>query len=135
MHKAGVCVLFKIDSKILAKCIDKFCKDRAITKGDFHKESLISSATLTQWRHGAEVSPKSVSRLEDYTGMAVEEFVSTYSGESVSDIPEDTAYIREMLRTRPEVKILFDTVKDAPASVLLEVAARILRMKEESEKQ
>lgn len=125
--------MVKIDSKVLAKLIDRYCKLNDISKGEFNKQSRISSATLTQWRQGAEVSAKSIDKLEEYTGISIEEFYAEYGDEKSSEA--DAIEIREMLRTRPEAKILFDTVKDAPASVLLEVAARIMRMKEESERQ
>lgn len=45
---------------------------------------------------------------------------------------DDNLALREMLRTRPDVKILFDASKDAPTSAILEAAALIMKYKEAS---
>ena len=124
--------MYKIDSQELAKCIDRFCKNSDLTKKDFHKQSGISSATLTQWRQGVIVSTKSIERLEEYTGMAIDEFIETYSSSRMVIANDDVIEIREALRDRPEMKILFSAAKDVPASTILETAAQLMRFKEES---
>lgn len=45
---------------------------------------------------------------------------------------DDNLELREMLRTRPDVKILFDASKNAPTSAILEAAALIMKYKEAS---
>lgn len=123
--------MFKLDSQQLAKCIDKYCRTNDITKKEFHKVSQISSATLTQWRQGTVVSQKSVERLEDFTGMPVEDFVEQYdTGRKYDD--DDASDVRQLLRDRPEMKILYHAAKDIPTSLILETAAGLMRYKEES---
>ncbi len=123
--------MFKLDSQQLAKCIDKYCRANDITKKEFHKVSLISSATLTQWRQGTVVSQKSVERLEEFTGMPVEEFVERFDPDRKYD-EDDTFDVRQLMRERPEMKILYHAAKDIPTSLILETAAGLMRYKEES---
>lgn len=94
--------------------------------------SAISSPTLTQWRQGAVVSSKSIERLEEYTGMPIDDFMEKYDAQQ--SVVDDTLEVREMLRNRPEAKVLFSAAKNAPASAFYEAAALLLRYQEESEK-
>ena len=46
---------------------------------------------------------------------------------------ENNLGLREALRNRPDMRILFEVSKDAPPSAILEAAALLMRYKEESE--
>lgn len=128
--------MYTVDSVILAKAIDNYCRQEKVLKKDFHSESGISSATLTQWKNEDYlVSAKSIKKLESYLQMPLKLFVSKYSDneyqvESAED--DEVMALREELRRRPETKILFHASKNAPASAILEAAALIERYKEES---
>ena len=128
--------MLKLSNTILAAAIDRYCKENGIKKETFHKESKISSATLSQWRksvHGA--SDESIARVEIYTGMDIEDFVERY-GQKETALPEedgDVMKIREMLKDRPDARLLFSAAEDAPTSAILEAAALIMRYKEESQ--
>ena len=111
--------MYKIDSKVLANCINAACKEFNIPKSDFHKESKISSATLTQWRQGKEVSSQSIQRVEDYFRMTVEELVEKFGD------------VRDNLFANPRMRLLFDAAREATDADLLEAAALLERRKEE----
>lgn len=115
--------MYRIDSIVLAKCIDKACKEFNIPKSDFHLESGISSATLSQWRKGQDVSPESVQKVESYFKMGVEDLIGKFHGTT-----------REDLFDNPRMRLLFDVAKDATDADLLEAAALLERRKEERNK-
>lgn len=124
--------MYKFNSMQIAEAIDEFCDEKGISKKEFHAESGISSATLTQWRKEDVVpTARVVRRLQEYTGMHIDDFMNKY-GKFRED--DDTAEIRQMLVDRPEAKLLFQTAKNAPASAILEAAAILARYKEESER-
>ena len=90
---------------------------------------VASSGTVTGWRNGASPRPKVVSALIHYfhdNGLDIE------VADLFAEEQDAETEVREMLRTRPEIKILFDASRDAPASALLESAALITRYKEKS---
>lgn len=90
---------------------------------------VASSGTVTGWRNGASPRPKVVAALIQYFhehGLDIE------VADLFAEEQDAETEVREMLRTRPEVKILFDASRDAPASALLEAAALIMKYKEKS---
>ena len=126
--------MYKIDSAVLAQCIDRYCRVNEIPKYEFHSESGISSATLTQWRGGANVSMKSLNKLEVYLDMPIDDFMGEYGGGNKQQEPdEDDMEIRELLRQQPEMRILFHASKGVPASELLKHAAQLMKFKEDAE--
>lgn len=96
-----------------------------------------STATISGWRNGAVPRPKVVDAMVKYfreNGVAIDT-ADLFAEDDASIVVKDevdTIAVREMLRDRPEGKILFDAAKDAPASALLEAAALIMRYKEDS---
>lgn len=95
-----------------------------------------SSATIAGWRAGAVPRPKVINALVKYfneNGLEID--ASDFFIDDSFPTPDDVEAlkVRAMLRGRPEMRILFDAAKNAPASVLLEAAARIMRLQEESD--
>lgn len=126
--------MYKIDSVILAQCIDRYCKLNEIPKYEFNEESGISSATLTQWRKGSDVSMKSLNKLESYLDMPIDDFMNEYGGNiNKSDQDDGEMEILEYLRRQPEMRILFHASKGVPPSEVLKVAAQLMKFKEDSE--
>ena len=88
-----------------------------------------STNTIAGWKTGANPRPAVISKLLEYFHEnGLELTVSDLFAEEETE--DDIMALREQLRTRPEVKILFDVSKDAPASALLEAAALITRYRE-----
>lgn len=124
--------MFTPGSLAFASAIDNYCKQNGIPKAKFHKDSGISSASLSQWRQeDYVVSQRSVQRIAEYTGMPVEDFMTKYGPEQTKRV-DDIADLREEVRRRPEVAFMLRAAKNVPASVILEVAAKLERWKEES---
>ena len=90
---------------------------------------VASSGTVTGWRNGASPRPKVVAVLIQYFkehGLDIE------VADLFAEEQDAETEVREMLRSRPEAKILFDASRDAPPSALLEAAALIMKYKEKS---
>jgi hypothetical protein len=88
-----------------------------------------ATATISGWRSGAQPRPRVVDSLIKYfkeQGLDIE------VADLFSEEQDAETEVREMLRTRPEAKILFDASRDAPPSALLEAAALIMKYKEKS---
>ena len=88
-----------------------------------------STATISGWRSGATPRKSVVNNLVTYFNNYG---LNITPADLLSESDSVETDVRELLRTRPEVKILFDASKDAPASALLEAAALITRYKEKS---
>lgn len=123
--------MYIIDSKSLAKSIDAYCSFFGITKKQFHKESGISSGTLSQWRNGTyEPDKKSVAKLVQYTCLTVDELLSgNFSGAPTNASKKITATngdgyqvseeIKKSLTERDELKRLIDRLTDEEVSAIL----------------
>ena len=88
-----------------------------------------STSTIAGWKSGAQPRPKIVDALITYfndNGLDID------VADLFSETAGDDTDIREMLRARPEARILFDASKDAPISAILEAAALIMKYKEQS---
>lgn len=108
--------------------IEKELHKRNVSKTVFYKEAGISSATFSQWRTGIRSpSMQSIASIAKFLGVSVDWVLTGKESE-----PDDSAYIREILRSKPGMRILFDAGKDVPDSVLLEAAAQIMKYKEEN---
>ncbi len=106
-------------------------------KADFCRSIQIKPQTLSDWINGRSTSYKDkIYQISAVYGVPVEwlqtgkeMFKRQYKETAKLD---DAVAVRERLRSSPELKILFDTTEDAPASALLEAAALIMRYKEQS---
>ena len=118
--------MYIIDSKSLAKSVDAYCSFFGITKKEFHKESGVSSGTLSQWRTGMyEPDKRSLMKLVQYTGLTVEELMSgNFSGiapppenkKTASDGDGLSVEARQIAGNREELKKLIDRLTDQEVS-------------------
>lgn len=129
--------MYIIDSQALAKSVDAYCSFFGITKKDFHKESGISSGTLSQWRTGTyEPDKKSVIKLIQYTGLSVEELVS---GNFSAVVPEDKKITatqsdgyqisvepKKLPTEREELRRLVDRLTDQEVTIVLTLVKRLI---------
>lgn len=106
--------------------VEKKLREKGIGKLVFYKESGVASATFSQWKSGLRSpSMQSLDLIARYLGVSTEWILT-----GVEEEQDDTAYVREILRNKPGMRILFDAGKDVPDSVLLEAAAQIMKFKE-----
>jgi len=94
-----------------------------------------STNTIAGWKTGSIPRKKALDSIVDYfseNGLHISVY-NLLSEDDASTMEQDAIAVREMLRNRPDAKILFDAAKDAPASALLQAAALLMKYKEESE--
>ena len=106
--------------------VKAICKERHIAISRLEKDCGFGNGYIAQLRKGTFPADR-LQKIASYLGVTSQYLLTGVEAE------DDALEIREMLRDRPELRILFDASKDAPASSLLEAAALLLRFKEESE--
>jgi len=118
------------------KFYDKFtklCEENGKKKSPVCSDLGLSKTAWAKWRDGATPDGNTVKRMADYFGVPA----AYLFDDSMEEIPRqednaDALEIREMLRNRPGMRLLFDAVKDAPDSDLYETLALAMRLKEQS---
>lgn len=110
-----------MNGKELTTIVDAELNQRGISKMDFYEATGVSSATYSQWKNGTyEPSYPKIQAIEEYLGIKLQD--SMYDS--------DTAALREAMRTRPELKLLFESLRDAPASYIYQVLSEVSKFKE-----
>lgn len=88
----------------------QLCQERGISCNRAALEIGLSNATPTKWkRSGAIPNLDTLQRIADYFGMSVSRLLEE---PAINDDPELTEYV-QMLKTRPECRMLFQLSKDA----------------------
>lgn len=116
--------------------IDSLIAENCESKTQFYEESGISSSLYSQWNTGAKLpSLRSLSKIADYFDVTVDWLLRGDPAKTVHLPPEvdDEAKIRQAIRERPELRILFNALLDTPTSEVLSMAAQIMRYKEQNQ--
>ena len=113
---------------------DKLCEENGKKKSPVCAELGLSKTAWAKWRDGATPDGKTVRKLADYFGVTYAFLLDDSLEEAPAQAEEtDTAKIREAMRRRPGIKLLFDVLEDAPDSDLYETLALAQRLKEKSQ--
>lgn len=113
-------------------------KEKKLTIAKAAEENGIKYTTYRSYETGdRQMNDKTLRLLSTYYGVSIDYLVGRSENREKDLTPpgvedDDNLALREMLRTRPDVKILFDASKDAPTSAILEAAALIMKYKEAS---
>lgn len=107
----------------------KLCADRGIALSKLEKDLGFGNGYIKNLRRGV-IQEERLEKIAVYFGVG-KEYIRVGKEDDFDE--SDVMEIREMLRTRPEAKVLFNAQKGAPASAILEAAALIERYKEESQ--
>lgn len=114
-------------------------EERGFNKKQMAKALNMPYTTYIGYEKGERgLNSETLKRFSNYFGVSTDYIIGRTENREKDLTPpgvedDDNLALREMLRTRPDVKILFDASKDAPTSAILEAAALIMRYKEESE--
>ena len=111
----------------------KLCEESGKKKSPVCEELGLSRTAWAKWRDGATPEGNTIRRIADYFGVSYAYLVDDSIEEAAT--PEDdgdTTRIREAMRRRPGIKLLFDALEDAPDSDLYETLALVHRLKEQS---
>lgn len=107
---------------------------RKIAKYEFYAGAGISSALYSTWNTGkSKPSMNALAKVADYIGVPLDYLLYGQKETAPPEEDGDVMKIREMLKDRPDARLLFSAAEDAPTSAILEAAALIMRYKEESQ--
>jgi len=128
MHKESEGNLGTFCEKYTALC-EKYGKKPATVLGEIG----ISKSAWTKWKNGSVPEGDTIRKLASYFNVPTDYFFSEeIEMPPPADEDGDTARIREAMRRRPGIKLLFDALEDAPDSDLYETLALVSRLKEQS---
>lgn len=94
------------------------------TPNSVAKELGISSGSVTAWKNGTEPRPKTLSKIADYFHVSTDYLLGKEEKPLINDDEELTEYV-QMLKTRPECRMLFQLSKNATKDDV-EAAVRII---------
>jgi len=113
---------------------DELCQKNGKAKSPVCTELGLSSTAWTKWKKGSTPDLETIFKIQEYfdvpIGFLLEDPDLMDGSFSVMD--EDTKNVRDIMRNRPGIRLLFDAVKDAPDSDLYETLALAMRLKEKS---
>lgn len=122
--------------KILAN-IETLIAENCDSKTQFYEESGITSSQYSQWNTGSKnPSLSSLKKVAEYFDVPVEFLIKGDAAKTIkpADDYDEAMKIRQMIRERPEVRMLFEALSDdVPASEILTATAQILRYKERND--
>jgi transcriptional regulator with XRE-family HTH domain len=92
----------------------ELCSQKGITPSRAALENGISKTSVTRWKNGAVPNAVILEKLASYFNVSTDYLLGNEQKEKplVNGDKELTEYL-EMLRTRPEMKMLFNITKDA----------------------
>jgi len=110
---------------------DKFlnlCDQKGVSKTAACVNAGLSENAWVRWEAGSTPNSITMGKLCRYFGVPIQ---SMYSDE-VPIIADDAVKARQELFENTEMKVLFDAAKDVPAYKLYEVAAQLMKWKEDN---
>lgn len=96
---------------------EKLLNERGITPYRVHKETGISTATLSDWKNGkSQPKKEKIEKICDYSGVPLSYFYGNDGEEKDGDkyyTNEETAEMAQALFENLDLRVLFDAAKDA----------------------
>ena len=109
-----------MNGRELVKFLDVELKRRGIPKGEFYAAIGITATAYYGWRNGAVPKAETVEAIEKYLSVDL----------SSIDKEEEPDELREMLRSRQDLRILLKSASDVPPSSVYALVSQIEKMKE-----
>lgn len=108
-------------------------QERGITAYQVSKDTGISQGTFSRWKQrGTKLSMKNLRILADYFNVPIEYFVTGKKTDNYY-LNEETAQMAKDIFDNRELKLLFDTAKDADSEDLKLVHDILLKLKKGDE--
>lgn len=112
--------------EVFARIVEKELADKGIPKGDFYRDTGISATALYGWKRGSEPKRDTVSAVEKYFGIDLSSYEQSFE-------TNENIELMELLRDRPDLKLLMRSAKDVPASSVFSLIAQVQKWKEEAQ--
>lgn len=109
----------------IASKIRELRKSRQMKQEDLAKILDVSVSSISLWESGDTVPRMAqLIRMAEYFGITVSELV-----DSDYYVDDDAKLIAQELKTRPELQILFDAVRDVSREDLLMIASLVTKFR------
>lgn len=111
---------------------EKLCTLNEVRPGTVSKATGISTATLTSWKQG-KYTPKQdkLQKIADYFGVSLDYLMTGEEPENGERyyLNDETSAMAQQLFENKELRVLFDTAKDATPEDLQTVHSMLLALK------
>lgn len=109
---------------------DKFvrlCALRGVSPSRAAVEAGLSKSTVTKWKTTPDAEPTgaALKKLSEYFGVSISEILQEDENKPLVNDDEELTEFLQMLKTRPECRMLFQISKDATKEDV-ETAVRII---------
>jgi len=93
----------------------ELCKQKGVSPTRAALEAGISKSLVSKWKSNAakEPSPEVLRKIADYFGISPYEVLEAKEEKSLDSEDQELNEYLEMLRTRPEMKMMFQLAKGA----------------------
>lgn len=111
---------------------EQLLKEKGVTPYRVHKETGISTATLSDWKNGkSQPKQDKLLKIADYFGVSVKYLMTGEEKEGGEKyyINDETAAMAQKLFENKELRVLFDTAADAEPEDLEAVHNMLLALK------
>lgn len=93
---------------------EKLLKEKNVTPYRVHKETGISTATLSDWKNGKSQPKKDkIEKICEYFGVPVSYFYEDSTSSGGYYLNDETAEMAQRLFENKDLRVLFDAAKDA----------------------
>ncbi len=96
------------------KKFEQLLEERGVTPYRVHKETGISTATLSDWKNGKSQPKKDkIEKICEYFNVPLSYFYGEEESESKYYLNNETAEMAQKLFENKELRVLFDAAQDA----------------------
>lgn len=116
--------------------IEQLCNTKGINITQMCKEAGVSRASLTDLKMVRKqgLSSSTLSKISNYFGVSVDYLLGTEKDKTAAPKSDDLNEYLEMLRNRPECRMLFSVAKDATKGDVEKAVAIIEALRKTEEK-
>ncbi len=106
-------------------------KEKGITQKELAEKLSMDTSIICKYESGAAVpSYEALEKIADYFDISTDYLFGRETNHLIDNGDENTEEILEMVRTRPELKVLFDISKNASEQELKQMIAIIKAMRD-----
>jgi len=125
-------ITYSKEGNAMYEIFQELLEKNGVTAYKISKETGISTSTLTEWKKG-KYTPKQdkLQKIADYFGVTVEYLMTgkEKEGGETYYLNEETAQTAQKIFENKELRLLFDTAKDADPDDLKTVHDMLLALK------
>ena len=112
-----------MDGRTLTRIVSEILEERGISVEDLCKAIGISQSAYSQWKYGRTPKPERITAIENYLGVKLSDYEEP-------EEPDEITRLREILRSRSDLRTLLSSASDMPPSSVYKLISDIERGKE-----